>query len=687
MIFETLLTEALKAGASALTKAGLAQAGGVLAKWQRVDAKRRAEAVQAAWQKAAEALPVGEVRELINHQPFQREVTIGLLDPVGGFDLQKAAAEWGDKLPQHRLALMRFFKALEAAITGDDLLGPVLLRYQELRASGKPVEGLPVTERELVQQVIVEKKITINTGGGAYVNGNVSVSGGDFVGRDKITYTSGGFERLNPGDLDPVATIPQALDNQWVTIKGLKWLLSHKKKLDDWDRSTAVLKEWRRSLVYTPQVVINRAFVFNNFTLVNDYASTENQPFFKRLLSEKIVVPYLYTEETPSEKPNFPVRENLWNTWQSIVNDTHISCVRLDWGDQQDDFVNLASKFHEFIQSMTLPDRVEHYMSVFRIPKPHKQAFRDRLLEVVHLAVDIGATGKYVTRNTLYQKFVCMDGTNPSEGIYDPDKPFSGQLKQLFDLRYNVNLPDALGRYTFTPQDSLDRLALGDISTGSMLAQLKDNQVKDLIYALRQMQFAILNSGMFIKGLETLNLKDVFEIRRTDAWLNFADAIRDLLKNPFEFSTQLDDISRQYGALNRTITEQYTRNRQASMTSMTKTVEPYMLIALAVGGSILQLALSPEDPGKIMVSTLTGPVAKGSAQILMNLKILAQGNLDYNYSLNFFRGKVNNGFDTFREIKAALEGDSNFKVEQKDLDIQGYEPNQSKDFDDFFNQM
>jgi len=36
-----------------------------------------------------------------------------------------------------------------------------------------------------------EEKKTIHTGGGAYVGGSVTVSGGDFVGRDKIQTTPG----------------------------------------------------------------------------------------------------------------------------------------------------------------------------------------------------------------------------------------------------------------------------------------------------------------------------------------------------------------------------------------------------------------------------------------------------------------------------------------------------------------
>jgi hypothetical protein len=38
---------------------------------------------------------------------------------------------------------------------------------------------------------VSEEKKTIHTGGGAHVGGNVTVSGGDFVGRDKIQTTTG----------------------------------------------------------------------------------------------------------------------------------------------------------------------------------------------------------------------------------------------------------------------------------------------------------------------------------------------------------------------------------------------------------------------------------------------------------------------------------------------------------------
>ncbi len=53
-----------------------------------------------------------------------------------------------------------------------------------------------------------EAKKTIHTGGGAYVGGRVTVSGGDFVGRDKIQTTPG----VTPAQfLDLLAELRQAL--------------------------------------------------------------------------------------------------------------------------------------------------------------------------------------------------------------------------------------------------------------------------------------------------------------------------------------------------------------------------------------------------------------------------------------------------------------------------------------------
>lgn len=73
---------------------------------------------------------------------------------------------------------------------------------------------------------------------------------------------------ITPGQLEPGATIPQALDNQYVTdelyaqiaLKNLNFQSPHIAEA----KARNAKSEFVRSLLYSSQVVINRAFLTNN---------------------------------------------------------------------------------------------------------------------------------------------------------------------------------------------------------------------------------------------------------------------------------------------------------------------------------------------------------------------------------------------------------------------------------------
>jgi hypothetical protein len=71
---------------------------------------------------------------------------------------------------------------------------------------------------------------------------------------------------LLPNELEAGAVIPQCLDNQYVTAEALLALIDNSLTYDDERvlalRSKPVRNEFIRSLVYTPQVVVNRVAKF-----------------------------------------------------------------------------------------------------------------------------------------------------------------------------------------------------------------------------------------------------------------------------------------------------------------------------------------------------------------------------------------------------------------------------------------
>lgn len=416
-------------------------------------------------------------------------------------------------------------------------------------------------------------------------------------------------------------------------------------------------------------MAVNRVALFNNSIVVDDYSGNEKQNF-QELLRRKVIVDYLLTEESPDQRPTFDISDEKWSRWLSVIQDTKIACVRLDWGRQDDDFKNIAAVFHGYVQNLNMPDRTEHLTNAFKIPKKYHENFRKKLIEVASYTFDIASQGKNVVRNDLYKKFICVDNSRIDDGHYDKDKPFSAELKEIFDLRYTVNLPDAFGRYAFTPKGSPDRTVLGDFSQINLQNFLNDSKVSEFIDALKRMQFALLNDALYLKGLDTLNLGDVLKIRNTDEWEDYIASLNSLLSTPMQFSEKIDDVAGKFDKLNRKITDLKIENTKKSAGEMVSRWQPNMMIIIAIGGALMQLTLDPTDASRILVQTLSGPVAIGLAPVAVNLKIAAAAKVDLGISVNFMRSKVSQGRDFWKEVKGALQSNPRFKfLEEEEVGV------------------
>jgi hypothetical protein len=480
------------------------------------------------------------------------------------------------------------------------------------------------------------------------------------------------FEKLNPSQLKKAAIVPQVLDNQWVPKKLLSTMIKKGMKLDDVadERKKYILKEWRRALVYGEQVVVNRAFMFNNSVVVDDYDDSENRQHFKQLLNTGVIALYLLGEDSPDQKPRFQVDDRLWNAWSDMVNDSHMDCVRMDWGDQADDFKRLARIFHNYIQTLNKQERAEGFAAHFGIKESDFPAFRERLREVAFFAFET-ASKRDIIRNDIYEKFVVEEGSNVALGQYSK-KPFAAEIKQIADLKYNVNLPDALGRYSLTPQDSPPRSALGDLDEVISSKPISNKNVDEILFALRRLAFEDIAKGMYIKSLGALNLADVIKIRNEPEWYAYNDAVHGLLDNPLDFSQKSIEFYAKFEALNRLVTKTKIQSTKAKW-------EPWIKFMITVGTSAISLWLSPADPQqKFMTAVATGAISTGVTPFVMRLSVaaLTEVDADLEVSLDFMRGTISNGRDVWNEMLGKLKSDSNFKLVEKAI-TDGLDANQS----------
>ena len=481
------------------------------------------------------------------------------------------------------------------------------------------------------------------------------------------------FEKLTPSKLAKAAIAPQVLDNQWVPEALLKKMIEKGKSLKDveGERKKYIIKEWRRALVYGEQVVVNRAFMFNNEVVVDDYDDAESRENLKKLLNDKVIVPYLVFEDSPDQKPTFDMKDSLWNAWMDIVRDSDLACVKLDWGNQNDDFKRLSGTYHNYVQTLNTELRAQHIAGYLKISKAKFPAFRKRLTTVAEYAFHL-AEKRSITRNDLYREFVVTDETNISDGYYSR-KPFAAEIKQIVDLKYNVNLPDAMGRYSLTPEGSPPRSALGDLEETIHANVISPENVKDILQALRSLAFDQIAQGMYLKSLGDLKLADVIKTRETEEWRMYRDAMLNLLANPLEFPHLSAVFYAKFEKLNTAITRIRAERDQAKW-------EPWVKLIISVGAKAIELAINPADPSQKLLTTMgTGAISTGVTPFLMRLsigaKVLTDADLDV--SLDFMRGNVQTGRDVWNEMLGQLRSTPGFKELADEIKTEN-ESNQSQ---------
>ena len=364
-----------------------------------------------------------------------------------------------------------------------------------------------------------------------------------------------GFTRIEANDLKPVAVVAQSLDNQWVPRSVLAQMLARGEGLDDVQalRDRNVSAEFRRALLTSEQVVVNRVYLYNNASVSTEYREfSDRRSAFGELLKGGAIVPYLFVESSPTEPPGrMDVDQESVFAWERLCEEFPPTCLRLSWDDRENARATnefLSNRFHKFAQTLNLLDAANllvdlGYPSNDLPTKP----FSRRLRDVARYAMDVSDDDTRVTRNLLYEKFISAEDTDVTAGIYDKNKPFASELKQLLDLSYNVNLPDAIDRFPLTPIDSLHRTALQELLLERQPAGIGSDE---LAHHLKQAAFSLSQgfsrerakdakrkTAALTDMLNGLSLPTIVKVRNeSSAWLTYIARVRDLLDDPLSFA-------------------------------------------------------------------------------------------------------------------------------------------------------
>jgi hypothetical protein len=494
---------------------------------------------------------------------------------------------------------------------------------------------------------------------------------------------------IGPDQLEADAVVPQCLDNQYVSDR----LFSYLTELDaDYNhpevrkmRAQEVQTEFVRSLVYSSQVVINRAFMKNNEYLYRNYQTQSRDDFlaFARLLREKAVVPFLFTESSLVGNSGLALRDEGERAIQGLDREVgeDIVCVRMAVDDTANDEIG-SEMARQFAQGLTRirhldPERRNAMASeLFREPQRlHEtgcwEAFNEALTRLAVYAFqkggDLADQGGALTRTHVYGEHFVNPSSNDRQvreaitlGRFrkpDRDNPFVLELKKLVDLVYNTNLPDLLGRYTFTPVTLPSRTALQDKpAVGAKHTQLQGvltNQ--EALYFIRRTFMDETQRAMNLPLLRDLTMADVVELRRLPEWEKFKDSQKLILTNPLRCLDYFEHFQNDFDAFQRAMSEWYNRKYERP-----RTEERYVSIVsfvLQVAGRVLVMGLGKEHPlGRVAAGfapDLIPKKVKGyAAKLMVGVYDKGQKHLDKDrsYSLELMRTSEELTGDEVREL-------------------------------------
>jgi hypothetical protein len=467
------------------------------------------------------------------------------------------------------------------------------------------------------------------------------------------------FRKLEATDLQLSAVVAESLDSQSVSREVLRSMLRKRRSLADVEdvRSKDIRSEYMRSLVNAKQVVINRAYLYNNPGIFSDFVDPgEDRETFKEFLSSDVLVPCFLFESLPTDEPRYTTHPVGFKAWQRLCTEVNMGCVRLSWDDAQNDAEvgrRLKERFAGFMRAADSLDPAVLARDL-DLASGKADAFRARLTVLARTTEDWLSGGQPVTREALYREFVVADGTDPVEGKYDAGKPFAGELKQLIDLRYHVNLPDAFLRYPLTPIGSLHRTSLQEWRKPPESKEIDADFIIDM---LRKAAFSFSQEGLYVESLGALTLSDVKRLRETEQWFTYVDSMERLLLDPEAFPDPVNGapaVYRAYEAVAREATNIATGKK---VQARVRRWLPIAEVVVEVAGAILSVVLSDPPTYKVVgaVSPIVGRrAAPPVVRFIIRGVTEARSRARLSSSLDVMRAQFSNAEKEWNELVSAM---------------------------------
>ena len=464
--------------------------------------------------------------------------------------------------------------------------------------------------------------------------------------------------QLTEHDLRKVSVVAQCLDDQWVPKEMLDRMLRLGLSFNDvrQEREAAVRSEYLRALINAEQVVINRAFLYNASAVYQDYLEeNESRNAFCDLIRSRAILPFLYTEKTPVDEPDYRVDPVGFPSWQRLCAEAAPSCVRLSWDDEENDRLTkdrLRRRFNEFVSNMRHRDPAV-FARELGLGEDAAEQLQMHLRRIARFQFELEEEKGFITRADLYKAFVNVDGTTPAEGRFDHDKPFCAATKQLLDLNYNVNLPDALNAFALTPVDSPPRTVLQELTPTSQKTALNADE---LMRAVQSFAFTRVQEGLYLRSMNLLTLNDVAVVRTTDEWREYTVRLSSLLDDPFSFADPdggAMSVYNAYAVLARRLTDQAIDRRVKKATARW---QPRIELAITVAGNVLKVLWTPAGSIVDLGQTIAKEALRRVVPVVVEFSIrnANPGGADLGFSSEIFRGSMHAASEQLEFMKVRL---------------------------------
>jgi hypothetical protein len=452
------------------------------------------------------------------------------------------------------------------------------------------------------------------------------------------------FTKITLDDLHPMAVVAQSLDNQWVPPALLRRMLADGLELGDVRDGLrdAVRAEYIRALINSPQVVINRAFLYNNPLVFEDFAAdaadASDRAAFLSLLNSGAIVQLLLTEGSPLDQPaflenqatpNYTMLEHGWRAWTAAAAESHVHSLRFSW---TDDGANADQVRQRLARTFT--DRGLRLVNLdaarlaldLGVDRDTALRVKRHLADVTAHCAEYAARDAFVTREVLYREFVTAAGTDPALGRYDPARPFCAEVKQLIDLAYSVNSATNLNALALTPSQALHRSALQEweaVRRGS-----EPLSAAQLAQLLRGTAFDFVQETLFLDTFAKLSMRDVWDIRHSPQWAEYVRRMSRLLADPLGMFADpgagAPAVVRAYLDLLGETTRIATGRHRADLPAR-RPRDFVAVVGVEVAGAVLEYEIAPSGIAVALAGAVAAPFVVEAARVIVRLGLRAAG--------------------------------------------------------------